>query len=163
MKSILEEDWPRVTSHNELRKTYREPPLISYRHSPNLAQLLTRAKLNHTIQIDLPYHPAPIIQSISFPAKNIKCRHLQCGTCPQLSEKSHYTSYQTKHYFQINDIYSCDTTHAIYLLECTLCHKQYIGETHTTVRSRMVHHRNMQKNCHQQTYLCPYSKPPQEL
>ena len=110
-----------------------------------MAQLLTRAKLNHTIQIDLPHHPAPIIQSISFPAKNIKCRHPQCGTCPQLSEKSHYTSYQTKHYFQINDIYSCDTTHAIYLLECTLCHKQYIGETHTTVRSRMVHHRNMQK------------------
>ena len=88
---------------------------------------------------------APTIQPITFPAKNIKCRNQQCGSCPQLSEKSHFSSYQTKHYFTINDIYSCDTTNCIYLLECKLCNKQYIGETHTTIRSRMKHHRNMYK------------------
>ena len=79
LKPILEEDWPRITSHNELRKTYRETPRITYKHSPNLSQLLTRAKLDHDIKNDLPYHPAPTIQSISFPAKNIKCRHQQAG------------------------------------------------------------------------------------
>ena len=145
LKPILEEDWPRITSHNELRKTYRETPRITYKHSPNLSQLLTRAKLDHDIKNDLPYHPAPTIQSISFPAKNIKCRHQQCGSCPQLSERSHFSSNQTKHYYPIQDIYSCDTTYGIYLLQCKLCNKQYIGETHTTIRSRMKHHRNMSK------------------
>ena len=42
----------------------------------------------------------------------------------------------------INDIFSCDTKHAIYLLQCTICGKQYIGESGTTVRIRMRHHRN---------------------
>lgn len=144
IKSILEEDWPRITSHNELRKTYQESPLISYKHSPNLSQFLTRAKLNHIINHDLSSFQPPKIPLISFPSKNIECRHPQCMTCPQLSKKSYFSSYQTKHY-PIDDIYSCDTTNAIYLLECKVCDKQYIGETHTTVRSRMKHHRNMQK------------------
>jgi len=82
---------------------------------------------------------------ITFPSKNIKCRHEQCGTCNQLSDKSHYNSFQTKQYFSIPKIFSCDTINAIYLLECSICQKQYIGETSTTVRSRMKHHRNMSK------------------
>ena len=125
---------------------------------------MTRAKLNHTVQIDLPYHSAPTIQPISFPAKNIKCRNQQCGSCPQLSEKSHFSSYQTKHYFTINDIYSCDTTNCIYLLECKLCNKQYIGETHTTIRSRMKHHRNMYKTATNRTiYVWSHLQPPERL
>ena len=84
--------------------------------------------------------------AISFPAKNISCRNQQCGSCQQLTNRSHYSSHQTKHYFKIPDIYSCDTTHAVYLLECPICNKQYIGETHTAIRNCMKHHRNMSKS-----------------
>ena len=55
---------------------------------------------------------------------------------PNLPKRSRYYSYQTKQYFEIPDIYSCDTTAAIYLSECNICHKQYIGETHVTIRNR---------------------------
>ena len=70
---------------------------------------------------------------------------LVCGTCLQLSSKSYFSSYQTKQYHAILRIFSCDTIQAIYLLDCTICYKQYIGETSTTIRSRMKHHRNMSK------------------
>ena len=146
IKDVLLQDWPRITSDSDLRKRFRDPPTISYRHAPNLSQLLVRAKLSHKVNTNLAIHPPPRIPSISYPSKNIKCRHPQCATCPQLTDKSHYNSFQTKHYYQINKIFSCDTTPAIYLLECRDCCKQYIGETHTTVRSRMKHHRNMFKS-----------------
>ena len=139
----LEEDWPRLTSDDELRKIFRQPPKISYKHSPNLSQILVRAKLQHNIQTDIPIETKPSMIHQNFPVKNIKCRNTQCGTCPQLTEYSHYSSHQTKQYFAIHNIYSCDTTHTIYLLECTICHKQYNGGTHTTIQSCMKHHRNM--------------------
>ena len=139
----LEEDWPRLTSNDDLKQIFRQPPTVSYKHSPNLSQILVRAKLDNNINTDLPIQSNPSLIHHTFPAKNIKCRNPQCGTCPQLTEHSHYSSYQTKQYYSINNIYSCDTTHAIYLLECTICHKQYVGETHNTIRNRMKHHRNM--------------------
>ena len=40
---------------------------------------------------------------------------------------SHYSSYQTKEYHIVNNILSCNTTHAIYLWERTIYDKQYIG------------------------------------
>ena len=142
----LAEDWPRLSSDSNLRNIFHHPPQISYRHSPNLSQLLVRAKLDATINTNIPLSSKPAISTPRFPAKNISCRNNQCGTCEQLSGRSHYYSYQTKCYYSIPDIFSCDTTNAIYLLDCTICGKQYVGETHTTVRNRMKHHRNMSKS-----------------
>ena len=45
---------------------------------------------------------------------------------------------------------------AIYLLDCTICQKQYIGETGTTVKVRMKHHRNKFKG---KTDLSIYHHP----
>ena len=134
-----------LSSHQELRHNIAEPPRITYRHSPNLSQLLVRAKCNHTISTDLPTVSPPIINPPTYQAKNIFCRHQQCQTCNQLSNRSHCSSFQTKHYYSIPDIFSCDTTGAIYLLDSTISHKQYVGETHTTIRNRMKHHQNMQR------------------
>lgn len=145
VRDIIHDDWPRISSNPELRKFFLNPPAVSYKHSPNLSQLLTRAKLDHTIDTNIASFEAPQIHSISYPSKNIKCRHSQCGTCSQLSERGYYSSYQTKIYYQIPDIYSCNSHHVIYLLECKVCQKQYVGETHTTIRQRMLHHRNMSK------------------
>jgi len=102
--------YPRLSSHPELRTVFNNLPRITHKRNT---------------------------RPLSFPAKNIPCRHEQCATCPQLSSKSHYSSYQTKECFTIPDIFSCDTTAAIYLLECNICNKQYVGETHVTKRNRM--------------------------
>ena len=144
LKQTILEDWPRLSSHQELRQTFSNPPRITYKHAPNLSQILVRAKLHQDINTsDLPSSPSPSISITTFPAKNIPCRNQQCATCPQLTSRSHFSSHQTKQYFEIPSIFSCDTTHAIYLLDCSTCGKQYVGETHTTIRNRMKHHRNM--------------------
>ena len=145
IRNHILQDWPRLSSDRELKQVFKDPPQISYRHSPNLSQILVRAKLDHDITTNTKIFTKPVISTPSFPSKNIKCRNEQCGTCLQLTIRSHYSSYQTKHYYPIKDIFSCDTTGGIYLLECTICNKQYVGESHTTIRNRMRHHRNMSK------------------
>ena len=116
---------------------------VCYTNHKNLAQRLVRAKLDYTdATTTIVTYPTPKLPIKSFPARNIPCRHEQCATCPQLSNHSQYYSYQTKRHYTIKDIYSCNTTCAIYLLQCTICCKQYIGETGTTIRKRMTHHRN---------------------
>jgi len=144
-RDSLLQDWSRLSSHPELRTIFTNPPRITYKRNTNLSQLLVRAKLDHYVNTNLASTSVSIQRPSSFPAKNISCRNEQCSTCPQLSHKSYYSSYQTKEYFSIPDIYSCDTTSAIYLLQCTICNKQYVGETHVTIRNRMKHHRNKAK------------------
>lgn len=103
---------------------------------------MVRAKLNYDIESEIPLYTSPSLFKEKLPAKNIKCRNTQCATCNILTSRAGYYSNQRNTYHAITDVYSCDTKGAIYLLECTLCHKQYVGETGTTVRNRMKHHRN---------------------
>ena len=106
VRDSLLQNWPRLSSHHELRTTFTSTPLISYKRNRNLSQLLVRAKLNHHVPTDLTTKTVSIERPPTFPAKNIPCRHQQCGTCPQLTSRSFYSSYQTKQYFCIPDIYS---------------------------------------------------------
>ena len=140
--NIIREHWPQLLCEDNLRRRLTTGPQVCYRAPPTIGKLLTRAAINTT----LPNNEASVTPTIwkppSLPARNIKCRTTNCATCPTLTNKSHFTSYQRKSYHTFDNIYSCDTTNAIYLLECSICQKQYIGETGTTVRIRMRHHRN---------------------
>lgn len=140
---IINEHWPRLFSEETLRKKLPDKPRICYRAPRTLGSILTRA---HT-KTHLPNLKKTVTPTIRtpprFPARNIPCRTTNCATCPILTSKSHFTSHQTKSYYKINDIYSCDTKNAIYLMECSICHKQYVGETGTSIRIRLRHHRNM--------------------
>jgi len=66
-RTNLLEYWPRLSSHPELREIFQDPPNITYKHSPNLSQLLVRAKLNTNITTSLPTHLPPSFPIISFP------------------------------------------------------------------------------------------------
>jgi len=143
ISTIINQHWPILFSNETLRQKLPSKPRISYRAPRTLGKILTRAHIKTSLQ--------PMTETITptvkvppkFPAKTISCRVTNCSTCQILSNKCYFTSYQTKQYFKINNIYSCDTSNAIYLLECSICFKQYVGETGTTVRIRMRHHRNM--------------------
>jgi len=130
----------KLGKEDQCRKSLSLTPVgVSNTNHKNLATRLVTAKLEDTsIPTSIPTYPIPKLSINSFPARNIPCRKRQCATCPQLSNQSEYYSYQTKKHYTIKDIYSCDTTCAIYLLQCLICSKQYIGETGTTIRNRPI-------------------------
>lgn len=143
----LKEHWP-ILSANEVtrRKLFTKPVKICYTNHPSIKNTLVRAKISGTINTNQRtlVSPAPIIYT-KFPSKNIKCRTTNCSCCDQLKESHDYVSFQTSKRYTIPKIFSCDSTNVIYLLECSHCFKQYIGETHTKVSTRMRHHRKHSK------------------
>ena len=69
VRDSLLKDWPRLSSHPELRTVFTSPPMITYKRSRNLSQLLVRAKPNHNVTSDLPTTAISIERPPSFPAK----------------------------------------------------------------------------------------------
>ena len=141
--NIIKEHWPTITSSQDTRQKLPPAPRISYRAPTNIATILTRARTNANLETpaDATRPIVPVPQK--FPAKLIKCRTTNCSTCHILTNRRNFICYQTKHRYEIRETYSCDTNNAIYILECSICNKQYVGETGTSIRVRMRHHRNM--------------------
>lgn len=71
-----------------------------------------------------------------------KCKSKNCLTCSNLDLNLTFTSTTYKTSYTQNTSFSCDSTNLIYLITCSLCHLQYIGETGDTIRNRLNNHRS---------------------
>ena len=136
--------WQLLSANLQTRKQlYLRRKQHTFTNHRNIQQRLTHNKLSINISTDLPVSPSPPINLKRYPAKNILCRREDCACCNQLKGSNRIISYQTQIPFNITSIFSCDSKSVIYLLECTHCYKQYVGETSTTLRERIRRHRNM--------------------
>lgn len=68
-----------------------------------------------------------------------KCADRRCGTCPFLREGNSF-QFNNK-IFTVNSDMSCSTKNLIYVITCAGCEKHYIGETGTTLRTRIRIHK----------------------
>ena len=66
--------------------------------------------------------------------------------CSQLISTTTFISQQTKRKFKIYHIVNCESEYVIYLMECTLCNKQYVGKTETAFNIRLNIHRKDTKD-----------------
>ena len=151
----VKDNWSTFSINHDTRKqVYHKPILFSYKNHPSIENKVTKKKIEHNITShNLTLYQTPIIDKVTYPARNMRYRVSGCASCPQLSQNYQCVSFQTHKCFPIEDTYSCDTKLAIYLLECPVCYKQYIGETGQTIRSRMKHHRNAsQSNANRPIY-----------
>jgi len=144
IKRILEENWGIFANNEDTRRALLTRQLrVSHTLGTNIGRRITKAKLEGTIGIDTNTYQTP-----EFPIypgqQKTKCRVNQCGLCNQLSSKAFYYSFQTKIRYPIEDIYSCNTIGAIYLLDCQICGKQYVGESGAYLRIRIKRYRNKQ-------------------
>ena len=52
-----------------------------------------------------------------------------------------YTFYSTGQRFEIKSHITCETSNVIYMIQCTKCNLQYIGETKRRLKDRFNEHR----------------------
>ena len=72
-----------------------------------------------------------------------KCKDKRCGTCPYLQQGTSFTF--DNYVFHVNSDMSCESKNLIYVITCGGCNQFYIGETGTTLRSRIrVHKQHIQ-------------------
>lgn len=69
------------------------------------------------------------------------CHNSRCSICSQILEGDNYKFNCGFVYKNSGDVLTCNSTDVIYVLRCSTCHAEYIGETNN-LRRRMNNHRS---------------------
>ena len=99
--------------------------LINSRRQPkNLKRILTRAKF--------------VTEEIECGTS--KCGNKRCGTCPLILETNTFNFNAIDSPFTIKGKLNCTAKNVIYVIQCSGCHYQYIGQTND-LRKRVTLHK----------------------
>ena len=136
IQDILRRKQPILHSTERLKNIFKEVPVVAFRRSPNLRDLLVRAKLAST-------NKTPKLSAGTF-----RCGSKHgCLTCPFIENgRTSYTFTNTGETRQIKHHITCNSTNLTYMIECKKCNKQYIGVTKRTLRERFSEHRQATNN-----------------
>ena len=117
MSNIIKKHYNLLLSSNRCKKVFQHLPVVAFRRSPNLRDLLVTAKLSSN-------SAKPQLPSGSF------CCGRNCATCPYISHGlTTYTFFSTGETRPIKSNLTSDTKNLIYIIQCNRCNLQYIGET----------------------------------
>ena len=110
-------------SSGRCKNVFTNLPLVVYRRCKNISDILVRAKLPEPTNTD---------QSGS-PSGSFRCnKTTSCTASPFIEDgRNQYTFYSTGQTFKIKSHITCETPNVIYMIQCTKCNLQYIGETKT--------------------------------
>ena len=135
MKKIIDKHWNILQLCNK-KEAFKEKPLISYRRNRNLTDRLVRAKCKRPIQNHTP-RKNPNLGKCKTP--------WNCRFCPKRDRNRHFQSSSTGRNYRSPE-YTCNTRNVVYLITCTKCKIQYIGESYRPFRERMAEHERYVKN-----------------
>lgn len=120
-----------ATRYQKFKKKTREPgkqftdnTMITYKRSRNLKDILVRSRYPSTT-------PTPGCSP---------CGH--CDICKHVLRTNSITSYYNKYRHQIKSQINCQSVNLIYLISCTKCKKQYVGQTSNSLGRRFREHLN---------------------
>ncbi|EDO36531.1 predicted protein [Nematostella vectensis] len=130
INNIIRRNYNLLLSSKRCHKVFTEPPLVAFRRSPNLRDILVKAKL--------PSDRSPTNQ----PPGAFRCGK-NCLTCPFIRTDglTSYTFFSTGETRPITSHITCNTKNVIYMIQCNRCNLQYIGETKRKLKERFNDHR----------------------
>lgn len=105
--------------------------LTAFKNSKNLKQILVRSKLNQ--------NPIEPVKGAGYRS----CGKAQCYTCKyHANDTTRFYNKNKSESYNITDQIYCNSSNLIYLITCTKCNMQYVGETERTLRDRTTDHRS---------------------
>ena len=110
-----------------LKGALPESPLVVYRRPPNLKNFLVRAAIRG---------PQETYRGTR------QCKQPRCKTCIHIRTGCRFRSTTTGEEFRVKATADCRTSNVVYLIECTRCSIQYVGETGNALRVRLTGHRS---------------------
>jgi hypothetical protein len=115
------EDTKEIFAKKNIRKCTRQPN--------NLKKIITKAEFKETMK----------------PPTVSKCNRPKCKTCINIIVGETFT-FENGNKIQINDEMTCTSRNLIYVLSCSNCNKNYVGETSDKLSMRMNVHRQQIKD-----------------
>ena len=119
---------PVLHASSHLKKAIPEQPVVAFKRPKNLRDFLVHAKLKPT--------------QLSPAQGTTACGSSRCLTCQHVKKGTSIRSTSTGQSFRVRATATCKTEHVIYLIECNLCNKQYVGETKNPLHIRLNGHRH---------------------
>ena len=128
-----------LRSSQRCKAAFPSPPLISYRRCSNLRDILVRAT----------HHRPPPKTPGAF-----RCNRKRCKTCPFITEgTTSYTFFSINEQRQIRHYITCSSSNLIYMIQCSKCNMQYIGETKRHLGDRFGEHRRATEKAIQRLHI----------
>lgn len=141
LNRLIHVHWNIILNDRHLLNVFPERPITALRANKNIAKYLVRADLKTPPQ-DNSDRPHLHLPSHDFTDYCHTCTNTQCSVCPFMKPTAALRSSATKKIYAIDTHYTCTTPKVIYLITCTVCSKQYVGQTSQNLRLRFRHHRN---------------------
>jgi hypothetical protein len=142
--------WDDLQSSPLLSEVFTTPPRLVHKRCKNLADSLVRA--NTTYPKPDPPKNQPDWNCLRSMCKNF----LTCKKCPRRPDQQRIRCSVTKQTYRLpTKNISCATRNLVYALQCSVCQKQYVGETLRSFRERIAEHEGDIKN---QRILKPLGK-----
>jgi hypothetical protein len=139
ISKIIHRHLPLLHSSGKCRKAISNPPVVAHRRSANLKDLLVRSTLPRTTPPLRGSYPCGGLSCKSCNHKNV---HSDVGrlSISHTTENATFTSSSTGETFSIGKHMTCKSDNVIYLITCTSCNIQYVGETGRTMECRAGEH-----------------------
>lgn len=130
---VANRNWHFLQSKERLAHIFRERPVIAYKRSKSLRDVLVRTTL-----MDRTSEGHAIIKGSCGP-----CNKPKCSWCVLINKTSTFTGTQRDDkVFDIFHTVNCQSTFVIYIIECRICRLQYVGKSETAFNLRLNNHRN---------------------
>ncbi|CAN7939219.1 unnamed protein product [Ixodes hexagonus] len=124
INGILRRQYNILEQSDHMKEVIPKVPRAVFRRAKNLGDIITSSRL-------------------TSPKNNGSgpCNKPRCKICPHMVPTSKATSSKSNFVYNIEGTFNCDSQNIVYLLHCTLCSMQYIGQTETPFRLRFNNHR----------------------
>ena len=132
-----------------LSSTYADYELVSNILFKCLSDRGYNARLYNKLRFEIwpPYRPFILHCKTDLPTMRAStCGSNKCLTCKAIQSSDHFTSSTYNKIYPILENCNCNSQNLIYLITCSLCFKQYVGETGNQLRNRLNNHRSDIKN-----------------
>lgn len=124
LNNILRKHYSILQQSERLHSVFSEPPRVVFRRGRNLRDILVQSK-----------------SSASQPSGCQPCQKPRCKVCKHMERVNEVTSTNSEYSFRIKGTLDCDTKNVVYVLRCTICNMDYVGQTGTAFRLRFNNHK----------------------
>ena len=124
-----------MTQDHQMKETFKKPPLVAYKRNQNLRDLLIKAK---------------VPKKQSRPKRNLpgmfKCN--TCSICPYIKTGKTIKACKSNCKVELKKRYTCQTKNLVYVISCSKCGIQYVGETKKSLKQRISERLGYIRNKH---------------
>ena len=130
LTKIVSKHWRAMTTNPTMASIFKDPPLIAYKRPKNLKDILIRARIP----------PPQSSRPKRIKTGMTKCNK-PCSICPYIKTQTKVKSSTNNVTVELSKHHTCNDHNIVYIIQCTKCQQQYIGETEHTLRERFLQHR----------------------